>query len=96
MFTKKPGKTDVRVHRIETTDACPWWCNPCPRQRTQKEAVGNSTGRDDPDWRCEEVIQFMGLSSGASPKEGQHGEALRGLPLLKCSDGERLIPFPID
>lgn len=38
---------------------------------TQKEAVGNSTGREDPDWRCEEVMQFMGLSSGASPKEGQ-------------------------
>ncbi|KAM7306548.1 uncharacterized protein ISCGN_010251 [Ixodes scapularis] len=28
MFTKRPGKTDILLHRIETGNAPPWKCNP--------------------------------------------------------------------
>ncbi|KAM7309043.1 uncharacterized protein ISCGN_012674 [Ixodes scapularis] len=39
MFTERPGKTDILLHRIETGDAPPWRCNPRPISVHKRELL---------------------------------------------------------
>lgn len=90
MFTVRPGRNDVLVHRINTPDAKPWRCNPRPLSHHKRVLLIKHWTRCPALEPCD-PRKVQGLTINTGTKERQYGTPLCELLQARRGHGERFL-----